>query len=236
MKKKIYIDAAGLRVYEFGTSDMSDIVVLPATVEFESATYEVQADGKVHMGTEVTVVFGEASRSPSFRATNASSWTQTGADCLARSSNRTGWIDQCWTVYGLLNDRDGARDFYQLDNRATAKSALPLALQEAIVWGEASSTSSPQSWIDWFPREDMTGSCPTSVDIGIDFGASLTLNRSISENWDITKYATPGKFQNRWWYTPGVWGSERSVSYTNVVAVPQGGIAAFRIGNSFFAW
>lgn len=103
----------------------------------------------------------------------------------------------------------------------TAKSSPDWILTRASLWSAQHPNSSSMQWSDWSPRSDSKRNCGT-VTIGFTYGvASVNMNFTQCDTWDITKYSTPGEFRNDW--KGASINSEREVAYGVQVTVPKDG-------------
>jgi hypothetical protein len=152
----------------------------------------------------------------------ASSWNQVSAHCFPRKITGGSYIDACRRMFKLTNDGDTAKDYFQLQFYATGGQWTGFDQLTALGLLVQPKTAPAQAWVDWSPRSDWSGGSCSTTNVGISYGASLSFSvQRCPETWDITKYATAGKF-SEWWYDLGGTGQDREVAFSVVVKVNQG--------------
>ncbi len=133
-------------------------------------------------------------------------------------------MDSCYKLYKYsqsISDGSSYKDLYAMFHYGTAKSSPDWILTRASLWSAQHPNSSSMQWSDWSPRSDSKRNCGT-VTIGFTYGvASVNMNFTQCDTWDITKYSTPGEFRNDW--KGASINSEREVAYGVQVTVPKDG-------------
>jgi len=234
---------SGLVVYNVGTVDKPDILIVPNALQIEEIVTEIFSDGTAEVDASVTLRalkdntldITEGDTQTAVLAT--SSWQFVQQQCFAREDGAKGWIDSCYKIHQLSGDGDSNYDYYQLEHFATAKSKSPYSLLTAHVASDRDLGSPPMYWVDWSPRSDQTvGNCQTyQVSVGA-LGIGIASYHDLCEKWDITKYADPGKFRNEWKnYFGFTISSEREVAYMLAVKVPEGSFPIWVLNYGYYA-
>ena len=156
--------------------------------------------------------------------TGSPSWQETYHECYGRYQDSHAWVDPCAVISRLNGDNDASNDYFTLDTWETGKSKSWYSIRKLILWADPQGS---QTWQDWSPRSDMSaGNCmnvafSVTVKNVVDIGAS----KDLCEKWDITKYATGGKFQNDWVGAPWMHNAERETGFMIGVRTPAGGVS-----------
>ncbi len=249
--KGVTIDAASLRVYNFGTSSSPDLLVLPPELAFQSSatTQSKSADGHTVAGAQTAIVIDPQvlERAVSAQATpdavTAASWNMVYNRCLTRKTKYIqnellGWMDTCYKVHKLANDGNQWRDYWQLEVYATAKSSYPFTLLDASIEAQPAAGSTAMRWLDWSPRSDLDkGSC-TAVPLGVSaLGVSISSVFSVCDKWDITKFEQDGRFRNSWkgagWWAWWNIEAEREVAFMQAIWVIDGKTPSWVVYQNF---
>lgn len=147
-------------------------------------------------------------------------WALVATQCFTRISDTWSWLDHCYQMYQEANDGSATRDYYALQHYATASNNSPWRVYWAQIRSYPASTSAPQTWVDWAPKGDTSGSCDPSYTIGISAPIVLTMTSNRCEIWHMTK-SNPTVDYTLQWISSGVSGS-RGLAYENSVSVGQG--------------
>ena len=245
-----------VKVYNFGTAETPDILVLPNDLQFQSTATEKSVANKVlNVNAETAITIKPEAldkalkeQTPSPNAINAS-WNLIYHRCLARKvrtvtinwqNAELGWMDTCFKVHKIADDGNQWRDYWQLEVYGTARSTHPFVLTQANIEAQKASTSTAMRWVDWSPRSDLDKGGCTSVPIGISaIGLSLTSVFSVCDKWDITKFEEEGRFRNSWRGSSWVawWNieAEREVAFMEAIWVSEGKTPVWNIYQNFHA-
>lgn len=144
---------------------------------------------------------GQQIQGTALAAQLAGSWSVVGSYCWTDDhTDVPGWMDVCYTKYKLTSDGDPGSDYYAL-NMFSTFAAPGFGSEIGDPWIEATpaSGSPTHNWADWEPADDTTRACSTTYGITVSVrGVPLTVQVTQCQTWDITKYATAGKFRNKW--------------------------------------
>jgi hypothetical protein len=126
-------------------------------------------------------------------------WQLVGSSCWIDDHDESSWMDVCYHKYRATSDGSTRYDYYAL-NMFSTFATPQFGLEVGDPWIEARpATGAPHAWHDWDPREDTTRPCTSTVSLQVVVrGIPLTVSASQCATWDITKYATAGKFRNKW--------------------------------------
>lgn len=108
-------------------------------------------------------------------------------------------MDVCYVKYKLTSDGDTGSDYFAL-NMFSTFAAPAFGVEIGDPWIQSNPGSgATHYWTDWDPGADTELPCSPSVSLSVEArGVGLSVQGSQCAVWDITKYATAGKFRNKW--------------------------------------
>lgn len=230
-KYGVHVTSEDLKVYDLSSEPgKHDLLIVPQGLEVVSVERSLQPDGHFNMRVITSTSAKHQNGSSAGDVSIASSsYNLVAGQCFARYYESGtyltyGWIDHCYKLYKYSSSvwsGNSYKDLYALFHYGTARSTQYAALTRASLWSTKHPDSSTMEWSDWDPRSDTTRSCDP-VTLGFSYGAaSVSMNFTQCETWDITKYIAPGEFRNDW--TGYAVQADREVAYAVQVYVPQGG-------------
>lgn len=228
-KYGIEISAADIKVYNFGTPDNKDLLIIPSAMDFTvSLSMDKAADVIPSTAPQPTHDTREAQAETTPNAIQAS-WQQVAQNCLARFAEQGSEMDSCYTLSKLSGDTDATKDFFTLNRWATGIDKLGTTLDGVSIDVTRKSTSSPMTWVDWTPRGDISLPVCNTSQFGITVaGIGYSKYFTVCETWDITKFVEAGKFKNTWL---GHVDADREVQFMVSVSVPQNGWPIWELGH-----
>jgi hypothetical protein len=128
------------------------------------------------------------------------SWTLVGSYCwIDQRSGQISWMDVCYAKYKLSSDGDTGSDYFALNMYSTF-AAPTFGFEIGDPWIQSNPAAGvTHNWTDWDPAADTELPCTTQVHLTVVAkGVGLTVTGQQCAVWDITKYATAGKFRNKW--------------------------------------
>jgi hypothetical protein len=166
------------------------------------------------------------------RLAAAAYWSRREGDCFSRRWVDSAWIDVCYEISKLINDNDGGRDFFALENWAYI-GETEFGLRHAFIHSARPAGTPWQSWYRASPGSDSTGFCrDVSVSVSV-LSATIGGTFEACEGWDMTKSANGANasFKNQWQCNCSFMiGGNRQVAYTITVTVPQGSSPTWSLG------
>lgn len=193
-----HVQAAHLHVWRIGPGDYLVGDAWPKKFKSEVAA-EATGLTTVSMSYEVGSPPNsrEARRTSGAASVSAATWSYVSGACFTRIQNAFGWLDSCYQVHKLTNERD-PRDFYKLEQYGSEGAKVFGKIYSGWLGAMKAPTSSAMSWIDWSPRGTVTGGCqtiPLSVSaLGVTYSASGIM----CERWNVYKYADAGHYTEEW--------------------------------------
>lgn len=126
-------------------------------------------------------------------------WQMVGSSCWIDDHDQDSWMDVCYHKYRATADGSTRYDYYAL-NMFSTFAAPQFGLEVGDPWIEARpAKGAAHTWHDWDPREDTTRPCTSTISLEVVVRSlPLTVSANQCATWDITKYATAGKFRNKW--------------------------------------
>lgn len=162
----------------------------------------------------------------------AAYWSRREGDCFSRRWVDSAWIDVCYEISKLINDNDGGRDFFTLENWAYI-GETQFGLRHAFINSVRPAGTPWQNWYRASPGSDSTGFCrDISVSVSV-LSAAIGGTFEACEGWDMTKSANGANvsFKNQWQCNCSFMiGGNRQVAYTITVTVPQGSTPIWSLG------
>ncbi len=197
---EVPIDLADLRVCPVADG----YIVVPRTVELAVASSSASDAFSGHAARAIVSLLAGASIAPledpeSFASLDQTAvgpyWREREANCFAWVRNGSAYLAPCYYIHQLMNDGDGARDYYTLKFRATSGGG-----RRWDAWLESvrAAGSAAQYWYDWAPGGDVTSNCQNVSLSSPVLGLMATLTSTRCERWDMTLWADAGHFRNKW--------------------------------------
>lgn len=126
-------------------------------------------------------------------------WQMVGSSCWIDDHDQGSWMDVCYHKYRATSDGSTRYDYYAL-NMFSTFATPQFGREVGDPWIEARpAKGAAHAWHDWDPREDTTLPCTSTISLEVVVRQiPLTVSASQCATWDIAKYATAGKFRNKW--------------------------------------
>lgn len=231
-KYGISASADSLRVWDVGEGTIVGPTGSTITINQERAS-----DGTMQQyltATEPSPNGSDATQTQMSEASiTATGWSLVGSSCYIDPNRGTVWMDVCYQKYKATSDGSSSYDYYAL-NMFSTFAAPGFGWEIGDPWIESSpAAGAAHTWFDWKPRSDSDQACSTTVYLTITVaGFPLTVAGNQCATWDITKYATAGKFRNKW--TEGfcmIRTGETELEFEIASRVTQGGVPGWQ-----FSW
>lgn len=208
--------------------DQAGYLVVPTSTEVASVSM-TNDSGQIVVGyAPVVTATSDAALAPTVALSQY--WAQASSNCYSRISDTWSWMDHCTRVLQLMNDGDGSKDYFALQHWATASGNWPWSLWSGKISSSpiVSGNYGAQSWVDWSPRSDYTGSCRT---IGLSvtaLGIGLSMSTDQCESYHFTKDnpAVNYSLQGNWYVASN---TNRALAYEIAVSVLQGKTVAWTV-------
>ena len=147
------------------------------------------------------------------------------SNCFSSMFVRTARFDVCYQISQVINDADGTKDYWAIEQWGTAFESAS-GLRSAYVSGQRRTGTNTQTWVRWAPVNSITQNC-ASLFIGVSYPVTVGGTYEVCEKWTLTKSAggtSP--------YLKTEWGcnfpfcslsrDDRAVSYTMMTSLGQG--------------
>jgi hypothetical protein len=227
--------AGDLRVLEGAGGD---VLVLPTSVKVESVIRRDVVDRDrllTELNAAITVGAGaaDAAEAAALDGQLASTegvvaavpyWSEKSRGCFSWLRRGGSYMAPCYYINKLINDGDGARDYFSLRQKATiGVDQFPWTIYDGWVQSVRAAGTSAQTWYDWDPGGTISGGCSsTSVSVSVKL-VEIGIGATRCERWEPTLWQDAGHFRNKWNCDCffGV-GDARQVASAIAVSVGQG--------------
>ena len=232
-------DASDLEVLQ---NSNGSIVVAPELLI--SLSSHATSDGAIvtaDVGSQVTSTQVSTESSQQVQAAAAAYWTLRESGCLSSLYVDSARLDSCYYIYQLINDGSTTRNYWALRQKGTAFE-YGGGLHWARVTGERTPNTAAQTWVDWAPEQEHTGSCST-VNVGVSYIVSLGYSVTACEHWIFDKSCNGcAPWISNKWDCNCLFGLDakngtvsRAIAYQMIVSTTQTATPRFRLGLSMGA-
>lgn len=156
----------------------NDYLVVPSYISDVDARQLISSDGSTAVlggriqipltsGTQPVTSFRSISGGKSFVSMSTSFtsyWSLDATDCISRlNGDWNSWMDTCWQIHHLVEDGSPDVEYYQLHLYASFESADAYMDYAWVESDDHPSLGGVQSWVDWDPGSDSSGSCSSTT-------------------------------------------------------------------------